>query len=160
VIVVTLITGIMFVLSACMHFWVWGILRRCSACAATACEVVSDCRIFERHWPHRYRWMRRRVSFYSLVIVFSLKPLYPSHCNLKTLSVSGCCQYLRPLFALFRLRLHLPGVPVPHGRSWARRLLQLQPPQVDACEFRLLCNVVSFDCHCSITNIGIWEMFN
>jgi hypothetical protein len=28
----------------CMHFWVWGILRRCSACAPTACEVVRDCR--------------------------------------------------------------------------------------------------------------------
>jgi hypothetical protein len=32
-----------------MHFWVWGILRRWSACAPTAYEVVRDCWIFEKH---------------------------------------------------------------------------------------------------------------
>jgi hypothetical protein len=43
VVVVTLTAGIMFLLFTCMHFRVWGILRRWSACAPTACEVVRDC---------------------------------------------------------------------------------------------------------------------
>jgi len=40
---VTLTTGIMFLLFTCMHFWVWGILRKWSACAPTAYEVVRVC---------------------------------------------------------------------------------------------------------------------
>jgi hypothetical protein len=39
----------MFLLFTSMHFWVLGILRRWSAFAPTAYEVVSDCRMFEKH---------------------------------------------------------------------------------------------------------------
>jgi hypothetical protein len=44
---ITLTTGIIFLLFTCMHFWVWGILRRWSVCDASAYEVVRDCRMFE-----------------------------------------------------------------------------------------------------------------
>jgi hypothetical protein len=47
---VTLTTGIMFLLFTCMYLWVWGILRQWSACAPTACEEVSNCRKFEKLW--------------------------------------------------------------------------------------------------------------
>jgi len=50
VVVVTSTAGIMFLLFTCMHFWVWEILRRWSACAPTACEVVRDWPKFEKHW--------------------------------------------------------------------------------------------------------------
>jgi hypothetical protein len=46
---VTLTTGIMSLLFSCMHFWVWRILQRWSACGTTVCEVVHDCRKFEKH---------------------------------------------------------------------------------------------------------------
>jgi RsiW-degrading membrane proteinase PrsW (M82 family) len=39
VVMVTLITGIMFLLFTCMHF-AWGILRRWSTCAPSACKAV------------------------------------------------------------------------------------------------------------------------
>jgi lauroyl/myristoyl acyltransferase len=45
---VTLTTGIMFLVLICMHFWVWEILRRQAECAPTACEVVRDCPKFEK----------------------------------------------------------------------------------------------------------------
>jgi hypothetical protein len=47
---VTLTTCIMFLLFACTQFWVWGILRKTSACAPTAYEVVRDYGKFEKHW--------------------------------------------------------------------------------------------------------------
>jgi hypothetical protein len=47
---VTLTVGIMFLLFTCMQFWAWGILRRWSACAPTACEVIRDCGKFEKGW--------------------------------------------------------------------------------------------------------------
>jgi hypothetical protein len=37
---VPLTTGIMFLLFTCMHFWVWGVIRRWSACVPTAYEVA------------------------------------------------------------------------------------------------------------------------
>jgi hypothetical protein len=46
----TLTTGVMFLLFTCMHFLVWGIVRY-SSCAPTACEMVCDCRKFEKHCP-------------------------------------------------------------------------------------------------------------
>jgi hypothetical protein len=51
VVMVTLTTGIMFLLFTCMHFWVWGIFAKevGSASAPTVCEVVRDCRKFEKH---------------------------------------------------------------------------------------------------------------
>jgi xanthine/uracil permease len=49
VVMVTLATGIMFLLFTCMHFWGWEILRW-TACAPTAYEVNRDCRKFEKHW--------------------------------------------------------------------------------------------------------------
>jgi hypothetical protein len=39
---VTLTTGITFLLLICLHIWVWGILRSWSTWAPTAYEVVSD----------------------------------------------------------------------------------------------------------------------
>jgi hypothetical protein len=50
VVVVTLATGVTYLLFICMHFWVWVILRRRSARAPTAYEVVRDCRKFYKHW--------------------------------------------------------------------------------------------------------------
>jgi hypothetical protein len=44
VLMVTLATSIMFLLFSCMHFCVWGILRRQSACAPTAYKVFLDYR--------------------------------------------------------------------------------------------------------------------
>jgi hypothetical protein len=52
VVKVTLTTGIMILLLTCLHFCVYGILRRWSACAPIAHEVVRDYRKFEKHW-HR-----------------------------------------------------------------------------------------------------------
>jgi hypothetical protein len=49
VVMVNLTTGIIFRPFTCMHFWVWGILRRWPACAPTAYEVVRDCRKFEKN---------------------------------------------------------------------------------------------------------------
>jgi diacylglycerol kinase len=49
VVMVTLTTG-MFILVTCVHFGVWRILRRRSACVPTDCEVVRDWRKFEKHW--------------------------------------------------------------------------------------------------------------
>jgi len=48
---VTLTSGIMFLLFTCMHFWVWKILLMWSVCAPTAFEVVRDCRMFENTSP-------------------------------------------------------------------------------------------------------------
>jgi hypothetical protein len=48
VVMVTLITG-MFLLFTCTHSWMWGILRRQSACVPTAHEMVRDGRNFEKH---------------------------------------------------------------------------------------------------------------
>jgi uncharacterized membrane protein YphA (DoxX/SURF4 family) len=39
----------MIILFTCMHFLVWGILRKWSARAQTAYEVVRECRYFEKH---------------------------------------------------------------------------------------------------------------
>jgi hypothetical protein len=47
-VIVTSTTGKLFLLSICMHFLVWEILRRWSACAPIAYEVVRDCRKFEK----------------------------------------------------------------------------------------------------------------
>jgi hypothetical protein len=44
------LNSIMFLLFTCMHFWVWGILRRWSACAPITYEVVRNCRKFEKHY--------------------------------------------------------------------------------------------------------------
>jgi hypothetical protein len=41
---VTLTTGIMFLLFTCLRFWVWGILLMWSECAPTAYKAVRDCR--------------------------------------------------------------------------------------------------------------------
>jgi hypothetical protein len=41
---VTLTTGVMFLLLTCMHFCVWATLRKWSTYAPTAYEVVRDCR--------------------------------------------------------------------------------------------------------------------
>jgi hypothetical protein len=46
---VTSANGIMFFIFTCMHIWVWGILRRWTACAPTAFEVVRNIRKFEEH---------------------------------------------------------------------------------------------------------------
>jgi hypothetical protein len=46
---VSLTTGIMFLLFMCMYFWAWGILQRWSACAPTAYEVVRECLKFEKY---------------------------------------------------------------------------------------------------------------
>jgi hypothetical protein len=46
---VTLTTGVVFLLFTCMHIWAWRILLRWSACALTAYEVVRDCRKLEKH---------------------------------------------------------------------------------------------------------------
>jgi hypothetical protein len=45
---VTLITGIIFLLFACMNISVWEILRRWSACEPIAYEAVCYCRKFEK----------------------------------------------------------------------------------------------------------------
>jgi hypothetical protein len=45
VVMPTVTTAIMSLIFTCMNFWVgefWGILRRGSVCAPTACEVVHD----------------------------------------------------------------------------------------------------------------------
>jgi hypothetical protein len=47
VVVVTLTIGIMFLLFTCLHFWVWGILRRCTP---TAYEMVRACWKFQKHF--------------------------------------------------------------------------------------------------------------
>jgi hypothetical protein len=47
-IMVTLTTGAVFFPFTCVHLWVWGILRRWSAYAPTAFEMVHDCRKFEK----------------------------------------------------------------------------------------------------------------
>jgi hypothetical protein len=49
VVIVTLTISITFLVVTCMHIWVWGILRRWSACAPSAYEVVRNCRQFEKH---------------------------------------------------------------------------------------------------------------
>jgi hypothetical protein len=54
VVMVTLPTGIKLFLFTCVHFLVWGILRKRSACAPTAYEVVSDYGTFEKHLSYRY----------------------------------------------------------------------------------------------------------
>jgi hypothetical protein len=46
---VTLTTDRMFLVFTCTHFLVWRILQRYFGCAPTACEVVHDCRKFEKH---------------------------------------------------------------------------------------------------------------
>jgi hypothetical protein len=57
VVMVTLTTGIMFLLFTCMHFWVWGILRMWFALVPTAYKVGHDCRKFEKHCPS---WLKGR----------------------------------------------------------------------------------------------------
>jgi hypothetical protein len=63
----TLTTGIMFLIFTCMLFWVWEILRRWSACAPTAYEVVHDCRKFEEHCRKIYM---TKLYLYMLPINF------------------------------------------------------------------------------------------
>jgi hypothetical protein len=59
VVMVTLTTGIMLLLFTCLHFCVWGILRK-SACVPTAYEVVRGCWKFEKHcvklWENMQFW--------------------------------------------------------------------------------------------------------
>jgi hypothetical protein len=52
-VMVTLTTGIMFLLLTCMHFLVWGILRMWYTCAPTACEVVHYCL---KPWSANHWW--------------------------------------------------------------------------------------------------------
>jgi hypothetical protein len=57
-------------------FWQWGTLRSLSTCAPIACEVVRDCRKFEKHWltyylgdsvyPHR--WLSRALDHRDQVV--------------------------------------------------------------------------------------------
>jgi hypothetical protein len=49
VVMVTLTSGVIHPLFTCMHFWVRGILRKWSACAPTAYEVIRDCLTFEKN---------------------------------------------------------------------------------------------------------------
>jgi hypothetical protein len=64
-VMVTLTTGITFLLFTCMHFWVWGTLRRWPACAAIAYEVARDCRKLEKHWPTGWRiWHHHTALFH------------------------------------------------------------------------------------------------
>jgi hypothetical protein len=56
VVVTTLTTSIMSVLFTCMHFWVWEILRRWTACVLITYEVVCECQKFQKccskkWWP-------------------------------------------------------------------------------------------------------------
>jgi hypothetical protein len=65
--------GIMFLLFTCMHNWLWGILRRWSACAPTACELVSDWRKSEKHWAIRVHWedLSCYWSPFSIILLYS-----------------------------------------------------------------------------------------
>jgi hypothetical protein len=71
VVMVTLTTGIAFLLFTCMYFWVWGILWRWSVCAPTAYEVVRDCRKFETQWckvtdiqvAYRQMFLEKHLAF-------------------------------------------------------------------------------------------------
>jgi hypothetical protein len=63
VVVVTVTSGIMFLLFTCMHF---GGVGRWPACAPTVCKVVHDCRKFEEHY-------RSRVSSGSIVSDYGLE---------------------------------------------------------------------------------------
>jgi hypothetical protein len=53
---VTLTTGITFLVFTCMHIWVWGIFRRWFACVPTAYEVVHYCRKSEKQWLRASRY--------------------------------------------------------------------------------------------------------
>jgi hypothetical protein len=63
----------MFLLFICMHFWVWGILRRWSAHAPFAREVIRYCQNFEEHWSSQQLSRGQCVysghtsTFYSLL---------------------------------------------------------------------------------------------
>jgi hypothetical protein len=53
VVVLTSTNDVMFLLFSSIYFWLWRILRRCSARAPTACEVVRDWLKFEKHCSER-----------------------------------------------------------------------------------------------------------
>jgi hypothetical protein len=50
---VTLTTGVMFLLFTCVQFWTWGILRRWSTYAPTACMWSAIAESFEEHCINR-----------------------------------------------------------------------------------------------------------
>jgi hypothetical protein len=65
VVMVTFATGVMFLLFTCVQFWTWGILRRWSTYAPTACNVVRYCRKFGEHCINRSS--RRYCAEYHLI---------------------------------------------------------------------------------------------
>jgi hypothetical protein len=96
VLMVTLTTGIMFLLFTCVHFWVWGIVWRWSAWAPTAYEVVRDCRKFEKHCTARTcpvilltccRYMRPK---FSGVFGHKVQPRFVSRTNTLLRSIIIC----------------------------------------------------------------------
>jgi hypothetical protein len=90
---ITLTIDTVFLLLTCVHFWVWGVLRRLSACAPTAYEVARDCRNFEKHcfrgWKGVRLWLQFRYvnifsdwlsSNYSTCCSFNGRLLRSPHC--------------------------------------------------------------------------------
>jgi hypothetical protein len=68
---VTLTTGITFLLFTCMNLWVWEILRRWSTCAPTAYEVFLDYRKFEKHC---FKGLKYDVSVTRICLRPRVKP--------------------------------------------------------------------------------------
>jgi hypothetical protein len=58
---------IMFFLFTCLHFWVWGILWKWSACALTIYDVVHDCQKFKKHCFQG----RQRIPICTSIIIFT-----------------------------------------------------------------------------------------
>jgi hypothetical protein len=87
VVVITSTTGIMFLLVTCMHFCVREVLRRWSACTPAACEVVRDCRKFDKHWSRQYSIRKVQPEWYVLndvwfyISLFWLRFWMPSACT-------------------------------------------------------------------------------
>jgi hypothetical protein len=67
VVMVSLTTSIMFLLFSWMHCWVWGILRRWSACAPTIYELVCNCQKFGKHCSRGYIELHQMVLDTALV---------------------------------------------------------------------------------------------
>jgi hypothetical protein len=88
---VTLTTGVMFLLFTCMHFWACWILWKWSACAPTAYEVVSDYlrNTALRITPHRLTLTTRALGSETI------RDHLSSWVHLRSSTLRKCMQYLQ-----------------------------------------------------------------
>jgi hypothetical protein len=59
----------MFLLFTCVHFWVWGILRRWAACRPIVFEVIHSCWNFDKYCLRPCGNWSAKLKYFIVVII-------------------------------------------------------------------------------------------